>query len=53
MNPAAHSSSLKALQAENAQLLQRALTDVLGRIPTHPHKKVGDLLPHHWKIRNV
>ena len=25
------------------------LTDVLTRIPTHPAKKVADLLPHHWK----
>src|SRR5690606_6277684 len=27
------------------------LTDVLGRIPTHPMKQVEDLLPHHWQER--
>jgi transposase len=27
------------------------LTDVLVRIPSHPHKQVADLLPHHWKAR--
>jgi transposase len=25
------------------------LKDVLERIPTHPHKRVKELLPHHWK----
>ena len=25
------------------------LSDVLGRIPTHPMKRVHELLPHHWK----
>ena len=28
------------------------LTDVLSRIPTHPHKQVHELLPHHWNERN-
>ena len=32
---------------------QTWLTDVLSLVPTHPHKKVGELLPHHWKIRKV
>ena len=30
----------------NAQLW---LSDVLRRIPTHPAKRVQELLPHHWK----
>lgn len=25
------------------------LSDVLDRIPTHPIRRVGELLPHHWK----
>jgi len=25
------------------------LKDVLERIPTHPHKRIKELLPHHWK----
>lgn len=29
------------------------LTDVLTRIPTHPHKLVAELLPQNWKNRNV
>ncbi len=28
---------------------QEWLTDVLERIPTHPAKRVADLLPHNWK----
>ena len=27
------------------------LSDVLDRIPTHPMKRVHELLPHHWKNR--
>jgi transposase len=27
------------------------LSDVLSRIPTHPMKRVHELLPHHWKNR--
>ena len=27
------------------------LTDVLTRIPTHPHSRVEELLPHRWKRR--
>ena len=30
---------------------QTWLADALARIPTHPHKQVADLLPHHWKQR--
>ena len=26
------------------------LTDVLSRIPTHPAKRVTELLPHHWQM---
>lgn len=29
------------------------LTDVLRRIPTHPHKQVRELLPHYWKKSNL
>jgi transposase len=28
------------------------LTDVLTRIPTHPHKRVEELLPHHRTAGN-
>ena len=29
--------------------LQKWLTDVLDRIPTHPAKRASELLPHNWK----
>ena len=32
---------------------QAWLTNVLTRIPTHPHKAVHELLPHIWKTRKV
>ena len=32
---------------------QTWLTDVLSRIPTHPHKRVRELLPHVWAPRKV
>jgi transposase len=25
------------------------MSDVLSRIPTYPHKRVHELLPHHWE----
>ncbi len=28
---------------------QEWLTDVFERIPTHPARRVADLLPHHWQ----
>jgi hypothetical protein len=27
------------------------LSDVLARLPTHPHKQIDDLLPQNWKQR--
>jgi transposase len=33
--------------------VQSWLCDTLGRIPTHPHKQVHELLPYHWKRRKV
>jgi transposase len=30
---------------------QAWLSDVLSRLPRHPHKRVHELLPHHWKNR--
>lgn len=32
---------------------QAWLNDVLSRIPTHPHKQIDELLPHHWKKSNM
>ena len=32
---------------------QTWLADVLGRIASHPHKNVRELLPHNWKSRKV
>lgn len=32
---------------------QEWLTDVLSRIPTHPAKRVQELLPHHWEKSKV
>lgn len=29
------------------------LSDVLARIPTHPHQRVQELLPHHWLARKA
>ncbi len=29
------------------------MTDVLTRIPTHPHKLIGEMLPHRWKTIKV
>jgi transposase len=25
------------------------LRDVLARLPTHPHSRIAELLPHHWQ----
>lgn len=29
------------------------LSDVLARIPTHPHKRIDELLPHRWEKGNM
>lgn len=29
------------------------LSDVLTRIPTHPHKRIDEMLPHQWKKGNM
>lgn len=41
--------SLLATCKKHAVNPQLWLSDVLSRIPTHPAKRVGELLPHHWK----
>lgn len=29
------------------------LKDVMDRLPTQPYSKVGELLPHNWKLASV